>query len=78
MTVRELMELLGTYPPDLRVVVSGYENGFDDVTPERMAVTRIELDRGKHRWEGRHQLSRVDAGAGAHTVDALLLRRESN
>ena len=36
MTVKELVEHLGKYPDDLRVVVNGYEDGFDDLSSERM------------------------------------------
>lgn len=32
MTVEELIEALGKYPSDTRVVVQGYEEGFDDVS----------------------------------------------
>ena len=31
MTVKELMEELAKFPADRRVVVQGYEDGFDDV-----------------------------------------------
>ena len=30
MTIEELIQLLAQHPPDLRVVVNGYEDGFDD------------------------------------------------
>ena len=61
MTVAELIELLATYPPGLRVV----EDGFDDVLPERVSVTRIELDVGRAWWEGRHA-----AAAAGGTADS--------
>ncbi len=32
MTVAELINALQTYPPDARVVVLGYESGYDDIT----------------------------------------------
>lgn len=32
MTVKELIAALQNYPPDLRVIVLGYEDGYDDVT----------------------------------------------
>ncbi|MGB4599554.1 MAG: hypothetical protein WBI04_06205 [Trichlorobacter sp.] len=32
MTVSELIEALKNYPPDARVVVLGYESGYDDIT----------------------------------------------
>ena len=34
MTVQQLIELLPSYLPELRVVVNGYVDGFDDVMPE--------------------------------------------
>lgn len=34
MNVCELIRLLGNYPADMRVVVNGYEEGYDDVSPE--------------------------------------------
>ena len=35
MTVSQLIEVLQTHPNDLRVVVNGYEDGFDDLSPEQ-------------------------------------------
>lgn len=35
MTVSELIAALQSYPPDARVVVLGYESGYDDVTQVR-------------------------------------------
>ena len=65
MTVQQLIALLATYPPDLRVVVNGYEDGFDNVEPERVSVTRIELDVGEHWWDGRHAAA-ADRAADEH------------
>ena len=79
MTVQQLITLLATYPPELSVVVNGYENRFDDVEPERVSVTRIELDVGRHWWDGRHAAA-ADRAADEHVgrvVDALVLRRAS-
>ena len=79
MTVHQLIGLLATYPPDLRVVVNGYEDGFDDVEPERVSVTRIELDVGEDWWDGRHAaaVDRAAAERGGRIVDALVLWRAS-
>ena len=33
MTVSELIDTLKAHPGDLRVVVNGYEEGFDDLSP---------------------------------------------
>lgn len=46
----ELRELLGTYPDDLRVVVNGYEQGYDDVSPGQISVVRLALDVGVEDW----------------------------
>lgn len=35
MTVSELIAALQSYQPDMRVVVLGYESGYDDVTEVR-------------------------------------------
>ena len=81
MTIEELMQLLERYPPDMRVVVNGYEEGYDDLSPEQISVARILLDTGVHAWEGRHGDPRdVSERSPNHArpVDALVLRRTSN
>lgn len=81
MTAKELMKLLQTYPLDLRVVVNGYEEGYDDLSPAQIHVVTISLNTGKHPWEGAHGdpdgLSR-SAPDDAKLVEALILRRVSN
>ena len=81
MTVGELRELLGTYPDDLRVVVNGYEQGYDDVSPAQISVVRLALDVGVEDWEGRHEepdLIGADAGKPPTIADAVVLRRTSH
>ena len=77
MTVQDLIDLLATYPSGLRVVVNGYEDGFDDVVPERVSVIQIELDVGQEWWEGRHNTAdhAEPARRDSRIVDALVLRR---
>ena len=81
MTVSELIDLLREYPASLRVVVSGYEEGYDDLSPEQISVAKISLNTGTHDWEGRHGDPRRPAEEtpeGGRVVDALVLRRVSN
>ena len=81
MTVSELIELLQEYPASLRVVVNGYEEGYDDLSPEQISVAKISLNTGTHDWEGRHGDPRRPAeetSDGGRVVDALVLRRISN
>ena len=80
MTVKELVELLRKYPDDLRVVVNGYEDGFDDVSPERISVIKIQLDTQTYDWEGQHSDfhgSETEITDNAKIVEALVFRRVS-
>ena len=81
MLVRELLELLRQYPADLRVVVNGYENGYDDLTSGRISTAKISLNTGKHEWDGRHgdpPYPAEESPEGVEIVQALVLRRTSN
>ena len=81
MTVRELLELLGGYPGDLRVVVNGYEEGYDDLSSAQISVRRIALNTGVEDWEGQHGHDWEAATRGAQPatiVDALVLNRVSH
>ena len=78
MTVKELMEFLGKYPDDLRVVVNGYEDGYDDILPERISTRKIQLDAGTHDWEGKHNDPPYETEAttdDAKIVEALVFHR---
>ena len=80
MTVDELIQLLARHSPGLREVVNGYENGYDDLSPEQLSVVRIALNTRKHRWEGQHGDANGQTGGGsdgADVVEALVLRRVS-
>lgn len=81
MTVRELIELLEHQPADMRVVVDGYELGYDDLSPQQISIVGIVLNSGVHHWEGQHG-NPADLAAARRadvtTVDALVLSRVSN
>ena len=53
MTIKELTALLSQYPPDTRVVVAGYEGGFNDITIHK--IIHLELDANKEWWNGQHE-----------------------
>ena len=81
MTVSELIEALKAHPGDLRVVVNGYEEGFDDLSPGQISVRRIALNTGVKDWEGRHGYDWEAATRSAEPatiVDALVLNRVSH
>lgn len=80
MTVKALVELLGTYPDDLPVVVNGYEDGYDDLSLERISIVRIQLDTQIHDWKGQHsdfRDSEQEISDDAKIVEALVFRRRS-
>ena len=81
MTVSELIETLKAHPGDLRVVVNGYEEGYDDLSPGQISVRRIALNTGVEDWEGQHGYDWEAATRGAEPatiVDALVLNRVSH
>ena len=77
MTVSELTELLRRFPDTMRVVVNGYEEGYDDLTPEQITRVKIGLGTGKRDWEGAHGHS-DDAQESADIVEAVVLQRTSH
>ena len=81
MTVEELIQLLETYPPDLRVVVNGYEEGYDDLSPEQVSVVNIQLYMGVRSWQGQHGDVRdhwQQGPSSGGSEKALVLSRLSN
>ena len=80
MTVDQLVQILQTYPPDLRVVVNGYECGYDDLSPKQISPSKIALNAGKQDWEGAHGEADGLGSApnDAEVVEALVLQRVSN
>lgn len=69
-TVRQLIEALASLPPDLPVLVSGYENGFEHVqTP---AVARLQHQPDNPYWEGEFQPAEE---YGDDSIAAVVLQR---
>ena len=54
MTIGELIGLQETHPIDMRLVVDGYEEGYDDLSPEQVSAVGILLNTGTEAWQGRH------------------------
>ena len=73
MTIEELIRILQTHPPDLRVVVDGY----DDLEEHLVSVRQIRLDAGEMWWEGRQRDAEDTRSDGRGIVNALVLRRPS-
>ena len=75
MKIADLIRILQTYPQDLRVVVDGYEDGYDDLDEDLMRVREIRLDIGQHWWEGQHNDIDVTPDTDGGVTNALVLHR---
>jgi hypothetical protein len=85
MIVFELIEILRQFPPEMRIVVDGYEDDADDIA--EVVMRHVEIDGNcKNRGEGVGLLKDYvphDAGMGRHefvnyssTTKVVWLRRE--
>jgi len=70
MTITELIEVLRKYPPELQVVVKGYEDGFNDI--DTIKQVSIILNANEEWWYGSHADSKDKPGE-----PALLLAGEN-
>ena len=77
MNTGELISILLTCPPDLRVVVNGYEEGYDDLERDLISVKEIRLDAGENWWEGRYRDPWYERTPCRAVVDAPVLHRHS-
>ena len=75
MTVGQLVQLLQNYPQDIRVMVDGYEEGWDDLEEHLISARQVRLDAGEEWWEGMHRDAEDTRTEGNGIVDALVLRR---
>ena len=79
MKIADLIRILQTYPQDLRVVVDGYEDGYDDLDEALMRVREIRLGVGRNWWEGHHGdadfTPDTDVDTDCSVTKALVLHR---
>ncbi|MFP3978959.1 hypothetical protein [Marinobacter sp. KMM 10035] len=60
MTVEELIKHLNRLPADTRVLVEGYENGYDDI----VGLQNLEVFQYKtaQEWDGEYKTTGVQSG----------------
>jgi hypothetical protein len=73
MTTSELIAVLQNYPPDARVVVLGYESGYDDITLIKQ-VTILAEDNPSW-YNGRYDDAPPEQAASAEKAVLLLYGR---
>ena len=44
MNVKKLIEILEKYPNDMRVIVDGYEGGYDDITDSQILEIDVKIN----------------------------------
>ena len=71
MKVKELIKFLEAYDPEMRVVVNGYESGFDEVTKLYQVGITKSKKKSDNYWDGEFEEVVVDDS----DEEALLLPR---
>lgn len=79
MNVQQLIEELQKHPPEMRVIVDGYEGGYSDLNKVCVEPIRLNVRKEDDWYLGRHDdanypIALLDDKAGP-VVDALLLPR---
>jgi len=70
MTIKELKDKLSEFPDDMTVVVSGYENGYDDIYSDVEKITVYERST-KDWWDGKY---RNQITNDTELIDVVFLR----
>lgn len=70
MTAIELIKNLQKLPAETRIIVSGYEDGFNDII--ELKKVKIKKDVNEHWYEGAHSESNE-----SDSIDAVLLFGEN-
>jgi hypothetical protein len=75
MTVRQLIEVLQKVEDqDLRIMVSGYEGGFNDLETQANNIRFMTLDVNNKWYYGSHEVvTRFDTGFEHQIVKAIIL-----
>jgi len=63
MTAQQLIQQLQTVPPDTKVVVRGYEDGYNDIL--KLKTIKIKLKPKSYIWEGEYEDSTDNDGIEA-------------
>ena len=77
MNVQQLIEELQKYPPEMRVIVDGYEGGYSDCNPPESTRIRLNVHEEDKWYYGRHDGENYPFGDNKNGAieTALLLSR---
>lgn len=68
MTVADLIATLSTHPPERRVVVDGYEGGFDDIAPVNEIAIVPDANMIPQFFGGEPNTIPGECGVGRHAL----------
>lgn len=74
MRVHELLEILKTYDPRILVLVSGYEDGYDNLDAESIKIVTV-VDSKQEDYNGRFGDWNEHDDSGYRKITAVLLPR---
>lgn len=75
MTVKELIERLSKEPDDAKVLVNGYEDGFDDINQIFMMQVGLNVNnKDDVPWSGIHEDAAL-CGSSETVEDVIILSR---
>lgn len=76
LTVEGLIEVLAKFPPDSRVVVDGYEDGFEQIDTNSLSTINLRHKPDHADWEGEYEAtSRIP---GDSDLSAVRIGRRSH
>ena len=70
MTAQELIQQLQTLTPHTKIVVRGYEDGYNDIL--QLKEVKIKLNPNAYTWDGEYEDS-----TSAHAITAINLYGEN-
>jgi len=74
LTVGDALLLLSKYPKDLRIMVEGYEEGFDDPEIHQHFVVPVKEN---EEWNGKYMPYKMGGGPVNGVINALVLHRRT-
>ncbi len=73
MNVQQLIEELQKHPPEMRVIVQGYEGGYNDMKPPEITSIRLNVHDEDCGYYGRHDNEKYSRGDKSGPIETALL-----
>jgi hypothetical protein len=73
MNVQQLIEELQKHPPEMRVIVAGYEGGYNDLDSPKQKSIRLNVHPPEDWYYGRHEDEDYVLGSDDDIIESALL-----